>query len=99
MYCCTALYCAVLYCTVLYCRVLLYCTVLYCTVLQSTAVPGSDEAGGDHCAARAPRDAGEVVLDVHAGLDVRHELHHHDRAHRVEKLAEGKLFRNYENDN
>ena len=88
------LYCAaVLYCTVL------YCTVLHCTVLQSTAVPGSDEAGGDHCAARAPRDAGEVVLDVHAGLDVRHELHHHDRGHRVEKLAEGKLFRNYENDN
>ena len=66
--------------------------------MQCTAVPGSDEAGGDHCAARAPRDAGEVVLDVHAGLDVRHELHHHDRGHRVEKLSEGKLLRNYEND-
>ena len=76
-----------------------YCTVQYCTaVLQCTAVPGSDEAGGYHCAARAPGDAGEVVLDVHAGLDVRHELHHHDRGHRVEKLGQGKLLRNYEND-
>ena len=66
--------------------------------VRMPAVPGSDEAGGDHCAARAPGDAGEVVLDVHAGLDVRHELNHHDRGHRVEKLGQGKLLRNYEND-
>ena len=83
----------------MYSSTVLYCTVQYCTaVLQCTAVPGSDEAGGDDCAARAPGYAGEVVLDIHAGLDVRHELDHHDRGHRVEKLGQGKLLRNYEND-
>lgn len=50
---------------------------------KTFSVPGSDEAGGNDGLPRPPGDAGQVVLDVHVGLDVRHELDHHDVGHRV----------------
>ena len=50
---------------------------------QTLSIPGSNETGGDHSLPGPPGDAGQVVLDVHVGLDVRHELDHHDVGHRV----------------
>ena len=50
---------------------------------KTLSVPGSDEAGGYDGLPGPPGDAGQVVLDVHVGLDVRHELDHHDVGHRV----------------
>ena len=50
---------------------------------KTFSVPGSDEAGGNCGAPGPPGHAGQVVLDVHVGLDVWHELDHHDVGHRV----------------
>ena len=51
--------------------------------MENNSVPGSNEAGGDHGLPGSPGHTGQVVLDVHVGLDVRHELDHHDVGHRV----------------
>ena len=37
---------------------------------KTFSVPGSDEAGGNCGAPGPPGHAGQVVLDVHVGLDV-----------------------------
>ena len=58
-------------------------------------VPGANEAGSDHGRSWATCGTRQVILDIHTGLDIRHELDHHNVGHRVVKLFQRQVNRKY----